>query len=152
MGALPAAPCRIHHVTSFAAYGDSHGREAEVGMDEPISFGYWVRRRRKALDLTSDELARQVGCAGVTIRKIEADERRRSRQIAERRAECLQLPPEDRAAFLRAARAELAVDRLAAPPQPALALPVPRRPDEPAPRRQALKGYVLHELIGEGGF
>jgi isochorismatase family protein len=30
---------------------------------EPISsFGYWLRRRRKALDLTQDELARQVGC------------------------------------------------------------------------------------------
>src|SRR5262249_57519740 len=28
----------------------------------------------------------------------------------------------------------------------------PRRPDERAPRRQALKGYELHELIGEGGF
>ena len=41
-------------------------------MDERISFGYWVRRRRKALDLTSEELAQQVGCAEVTIRMIEA--------------------------------------------------------------------------------
>ena len=37
-------------------------------MNETHSFGYWVRRRRKALDLTQAELAAQVGCAEVTIR------------------------------------------------------------------------------------
>ncbi len=52
---------------------------------EPISsFGYWLRRRRKALDLTQDELARQVGCAIGTLKKIETDERRPSKQLAER--------------------------------------------------------------------
>jgi serine/threonine protein kinase/DNA-binding XRE family transcriptional regulator len=126
--------------------------EAEVGMDEPISFGYWVRRRRKALDLTGEELAQQIGCAGVTIRKIEADARRPSRQIAERLAECLQIPLDDRAAFIRAARAELAVDRLATPPEPPVAAPAPRRPEDRMPRRQALKGYDLREQLGEGGF
>ena len=35
----------------------------EVHIDEPASFGYWVRRRRKALDLTQADLARKVGCA-----------------------------------------------------------------------------------------
>ena len=44
---------------------------------EPInSFGYWLRRRRKALDLTQDALARQAGCAPGTLKKIESDERR----------------------------------------------------------------------------
>jgi hypothetical protein len=56
----------------------------------------------------------------VTIRKIETDERRPSRQIAERLAECLQVPADQCAAFLQAARAELAVDRLT-PPIPPLA-------------------------------
>ncbi|HEX5690766.1 MAG TPA: helix-turn-helix transcriptional regulator, partial [Roseiflexaceae bacterium] len=51
-------------------------------MDEPVSFGYLVRRRRRALDLTQEELAQQIGCAAVTIRKIEADVRRPSRQVA----------------------------------------------------------------------
>jgi hypothetical protein len=37
-------------------------------MDGDASFGYWVRRRHKALDLTQDALARQVGCAETTIR------------------------------------------------------------------------------------
>ena len=45
-------------------------------MDSTASFGYWLRRRRKALDLTQEALARQVGCAVITIRKIEADELR----------------------------------------------------------------------------
>ncbi len=48
-----------------------------------ISFGYWVRRRRKALDLTQASLAKLVGCSIVTIKKIERDKRRSSQQIAE---------------------------------------------------------------------
>jgi WD40 repeat protein/transcriptional regulator with XRE-family HTH domain len=81
------------------------------------SFGRWLQRRRKALDLTQEELAQRVGCAAETLRKIEADVRRPSRQIAERLAEALEIPQADRAAFIKAARAELAVDRLAHPTQ-----------------------------------
>ena len=121
-------------------------------ISDTASFGDWLRRRRKALDLTQEVLARQVGCAVVTIRKIEADERRPSRQIAERLAECLQIPPTDRAAFLQAARAELAVDRLATPPDPPLAPPPPRRPSGRPPHQQVFKGYELREQLGEGGF
>ncbi|HEU5104118.1 MAG TPA: tetratricopeptide repeat protein [Roseiflexaceae bacterium] len=88
-------------------------------MDGNASFGYWVRRRRKALDLTQAELARRVGCAEGTIRMIEADARRPSRQIAERLADQLAIAPADRAAFIRAARAELSADRLAPPTQDA---------------------------------
>ncbi|NTU86126.1 MAG: protein kinase, partial [Chloroflexales bacterium] len=115
-------------------------------MDEPDSFGSWIRRRRKAQDLTREVLAAQVGCAVVTIRKIEADERRPSRQIAERLALALAIPTEDHEAFLRAARAELAVSRLTPPPTPtAPPLPLPNA----AP---VLRGYHLHEQIGTGGF
>jgi predicted ATPase/class 3 adenylate cyclase len=84
-------------------------------METNASFGYWVRRRRKALDLTQDELARRVGCSVILIRKIEADARRPSRQTAERLAEHLSVAPEQRAAFVSAARAALAVDKLAQP-------------------------------------
>src|SRR6266508_1082018 len=107
-------------------------------MDEASSFGYWLRRRRKALDLTQEELAQRVGCATETIKKIETDVRRPSRQMAERIAACLALPPAEHAAFLKAARAELAADQLAvatAPldatagvpdaPLPAPAVPLP---------------------------
>jgi len=84
-------------------------------MDEPTSFGYWVRRRRKALDLTQGDLARRVGCAEVTIQKIEADERRPAAQIAALLAEQLQIPPNERAAFLSAARGKLMPERGASP-------------------------------------
>ncbi len=49
---------------------------------------------------------------GVALRKIEADERRPSRQIAERLAECLKIAPDERATFLQVARGERRVDRL----------------------------------------
>ena len=97
-------------------------------MDEDnASFGYWVQRRRKALDLTQADLARRVGCSTGLIRMIEADTRRPSRQIAELLAEQLALPPDERAAFVKAARGELAVHRLAAP-TPSADSPLPRPP------------------------
>src|ERR1043165_2077868 len=98
-------------------------------MERTSSFGYWLRRRRKALDLTQEELARQVGCAVGMIKKLEGDERRPSRQMAARLADCLQLPPADQTAFLKAARAELAVDRLASPPE----TPIPSLHPTPRP-------------------
>lgn len=80
--------------------------------DEEISFGRWVRRRRKALDLTQPELAERIGCSLSAIRKIEGDERRPSRQIAALLAEHLQIAPEERENFVKVARAELRVARL----------------------------------------
>jgi transcriptional regulator with XRE-family HTH domain/tetratricopeptide (TPR) repeat protein len=68
------------------------------------SFGYWLRRRRKALDLTQEALARLVSCSRDAIRKIEADERRPSRGLAERLADKLVVPAEERQAFVDAAR------------------------------------------------
>lgn len=68
------------------------------------SFGYWLRRRRKALDLTQEALAQQIFCSGFTIRKIEADERRPSRRLAERLASALAIPGDELGGFLDAAR------------------------------------------------
>ena len=70
------------------------------------SFGDWLRRRRRALDFTQEELASQVGCAAVTLRKLEAEERRPSKQVADRLADVLQVAAEDRAVFLRFARGD----------------------------------------------
>jgi transcriptional regulator with XRE-family HTH domain/tetratricopeptide (TPR) repeat protein len=69
------------------------------------SFGYWLRRRRKALDLTQEALAERVSCSGFAIRKIEADERRPSLPLAHRLADALAVPADERRAFLDAARA-----------------------------------------------
>lgn len=92
------------------------------------SFGYWLRRRRKALDLTQEELAQTVACSRFAIRKIEADERRPSRRLAERLAEKLSIPPEERAAFLAAARSVRIAERL-----PVDQVPVAGAPSEAAP-------------------
>ena len=92
-------------------------------MDDWFSFGEWIRRRRKALDLTQTELACCAGCAVVTIRKIESDALRPSRQIAERLASCLTIPSTDQPAFLQAARAQRSVDRLGSPLAGALSSP-----------------------------
>ena len=51
-------------------------------MSDIISLGLWIKRRRKALDLTQGALAALVGCSLALIQKIEADARRPSREIA----------------------------------------------------------------------
>ena len=68
------------------------------------SFGQWLKRRRRALDMTQEELAQRVGCAEVTIFKIEADERRPSKQIAQLLAQQLAIPPPDGDVFVKFAR------------------------------------------------
>jgi class 3 adenylate cyclase len=87
-------------------------------MDRTHSFGYWLRRRRKALDLTQAELAQRVSCSLDLIQKIEADARRPSKQLAERLADSLGLATDERALFVQAARAERSADRLMLPSQP----------------------------------
>lgn len=79
------------------------------------SFGHWVRRRRKALDLTQNELAQRVGCSPSLIFKIETDERRPSRQIAELLAVHLEVPADQYEKFMKVARQELAVLRMGEP-------------------------------------
>src|SRR3954451_19025630 len=93
-------------------------------MEQTVSFGDWLRQRRRSFDLTQEELARRVGCATGTIKKIETDARRPSREIAALLATQLLLAPEEREDFIRCARAELAPDRL----------PPPTRAPGPAPR------------------
>src|SRR5215207_3664801 len=79
---------------------------AEVVMTAKTSFGQWLKQRRKALDLTREELAGRVGCATITLYKIEADKRRPSKQMAALLAENLNIPSEEHAAFIQFVRAE----------------------------------------------
>jgi predicted ATPase/DNA-binding XRE family transcriptional regulator len=95
-------------------------------MNDERSFGNWLRQHRRALDLTQAELAHQVGCSAITLRKLEAEERRPSKQIAERLADVLQVAPDDRPAFLRFARG----DPFAAPSS-SPAVPQPEQPKAP---------------------
>ena len=71
---------------------------------ESLPFGLWLKRRRRALDLTQEELAQQIGCALVTLRKIESGERRPSKPILERLTVIFSLPPAEQPAFMAYAR------------------------------------------------
>ncbi len=86
-------------------------------MEHSISFGEWLTEYRQNLHLQRAELASRIGCATVTLRKIEMDERRPSRQLAEQLAAQLAIPPGQRPLFVRVARGELSVNQLP-PPRP----------------------------------
>lgn len=73
---------------------------------EQHSFGYWLRLKRKVLNLTREQLAERVGYSAATIRKIEDEERRPSVQIAARLAEIFNIPQNERESFLRFARGD----------------------------------------------
>lgn len=126
------------------------------------TFGKLVKQQRKALGLTQMELARLVACSPETIKKIEADERRPSRQIAELLARHLALGAAQTATFLRLARLGTALESdlesdlaLASPraPLPTAAIPLLGRQAEV----QAVSALLMHPevrlvtLTGVGG-
>jgi predicted ATPase/transcriptional regulator with XRE-family HTH domain len=104
-------------------------------MENNLSFGYWLRRRRKAMDFTQSELGRRVGASEIMIRKIEADERRPSVQLAELLANRLAVPEDEREVFINAARNPASIENLPlvnhpiikhrTPPTPPSNLPAP---------------------------
>src|SRR5262245_11067224 len=131
-------------------------------MQRDNQFGSWLRGRRKALDLTQAELASQIGCAVVTVKKIETTAQRPSKQMAERLAKVLSIAPPEQAAFVAFARglsatppaglplrteASLA-DHLPSPPTPFVG-----RSEEMALLRQRLDDpdCRLLTLVGPGG-
>src|SRR5262245_15861716 len=141
-------------------------------MEAPVSFGQWLKERRKKVDLTQADLASCAGCTTATIRKIEAEERRPSRQVAELLADCLHIPAEQRSLFLQVARGERRADRLAVvSPAPEVQSPVapflpslrPNLPPLPAPllgreRELTVIAQLLSDphcrlltLVGPGG-
>lgn len=69
-----------------------------------VSFGVWLKRQRKALGMTQEQLGRQVFCSTSALKKIEAGLRRPSVQIAERLAEIFNIPANEKMAFTRFAR------------------------------------------------
>ena len=94
-------------------------------MESTFSFGYWIRRQRKALDLTQQVLAERVGCSLAAIKKIESDERRPSRQIAERLADILKVPTDQHEMFLEVARGIRPVDQLLVGHEPLVSTRLP---------------------------
>ena len=70
-------------------------------------FKDWIKKQRKSLDYTQDELARQVGCSIATIRGVEQGTLRPSRQLAELIAAALEVPSGEIPAFVQWARGVL---------------------------------------------
>ncbi len=117
-------------------------------MKQERSFGVFVRGRRREMDLTQEELARRVGCAAITLRKIEADDLRASVQIAERLAMALAIPLDERAEFVRWARSVRPASSDLPQVTPPPSMEEIGRDDLTG---RAIRGYALAERIGMGG-
>jgi transcriptional regulator with XRE-family HTH domain len=117
-------------------------------MNQELSFGAFIRQRRREMDLTQEELARRVGCAAITLRKIEADDLRASVQIAERLAMALAIPLEERSEFVRRARAVRPESAELPQVTPPPSMEEIGRDDLTG---RAIRGYALAERIGMGG-
>lgn len=134
------------------------------------SFGKWLQRRRKAEDLTQKQLAERAFCSLNTIKKIETDQRRPSRELAQSLAAALRLPPEQVEIFIECARGLRPVDHLGveignkregetpAPlrfrslaPLPQPATPLIGRDEELDRLRTLLAQSWLVTIIGPGG-
>jgi WD40 repeat protein/transcriptional regulator with XRE-family HTH domain len=68
------------------------------------AFARALRERRRALDMTQADFANRVGCATITLKRIETGTLRPSRQLAERMLRLLELPPAEREELVRRAR------------------------------------------------
>src|SRR3954462_4567896 len=74
--------------------------------DEELTFAQWLQRRRQTLRLTQGELGKLAACSAATIRKLEADERRPSPDVAKLLAVALHIPEAENSVFLRFARGD----------------------------------------------
>ena len=73
-------------------------------MQDEISFGSWLRKQRRTLDLTRQTFADQVGCAEVTLRRIEAGTLKPSKQLAQTLLEKLGVPKAEQSQWIAFAR------------------------------------------------
>jgi len=117
-------------------------------METISSFGEWLRRARKACDLTQAELAQQVGCAEGTIRNLEADGLRPSKQLAARLAAQLGLDEDAQAALVALARGSMAPLPVL-PPLPTLPAPESFTPRELKILRLVALGLSNREIADE---
>ena len=98
-----------------------------------LSFGEWLKYRRKTLDLTRDKLAWQVGCSFETIKKIESGDLKPSVQLAELIAGTLSVPVSEQAGFVQFARDSMATAPAAAY-SGSVVVPLPAdEPGDPSP-------------------
>ncbi len=124
-------------------------------MSHSDSVGHLIRHTREMLDLTQKELASEIGCSAITIRKIEAGERRPSKHLARKLAESLKISASKVPHFMEIVRAmdlpdtsELLYSNLPLP----LSSLVGRKAEIEATRQKLLQPSVrLLTLIGPPG-
>ncbi|MDQ3250064.1 MAG: tetratricopeptide repeat protein [Chloroflexota bacterium] len=105
-------------------------------MPDLLSFGPWLKQRRKVLDITQDDLAHAATCSVATVRKLESEDLLPSKQLAQQLALALRVPAAEHEAFVTFARAEretavVGAFGAATQPQPDPWQPAP--PAQPAP-------------------
>jgi predicted ATPase/DNA-binding XRE family transcriptional regulator len=127
-------------------------------MQESISFGTWLRQKRRLLDLTQKTFANRVGCAEITVRRMEADEYKPSKELALTLFEKLGIPEAERPQWVSFARGMSSLPDPATPQvnKPNSNLPVSLtsfigRGKEQADVIQLLSKHRLVTLTGSGG-
>jgi len=127
-------------------------------MPEELSFGTWLRQRRRTLDLTQKALAEQVGCAEITVRRMEADAYKPSNELAIVLFEKLGVSESERPQWVAFARgmSELPAKQIVKPNKPKSNLPASLTSFIGREREQAdvislLAKYRLVTLTGPGG-
>src|SRR5687768_1957239 len=127
-------------------------------MQEEMSFGVWLRKQRRAFDLTRQAFADRVGCAEVTLRRIEAGTLKPSKELASILLEKLGIPEIERPGWISFARglSGFPTHSIALSNKPKSNLPAPLttfigREKEQADVIRLLTKHRLVTLTGSGG-
>lgn len=117
----------------------------------PPTFVQWLKRLRRAQDLTQEALAERMFCSIQTIRFLEAGSRRPSIDMAERLADVLGVPATERDLFVRRARIPAAEEPPAGSPSPMVDTTGAGSPDVPlagAPEQESTSTiYALPTVV-----
>lgn len=112
-------------------------------MDDAITFGQWVKQRRKALSMTQVELGRLISCSVIMVKKIEADQRRPSIRVTKLLAGYLKITPQERQTFMQLAHPNLTHEKIEE-----IISPYSQSLNQPARKRATNLRTPLTALIG----
>lgn len=127
--------------------------------NEVITFGTWLRGERRRLDLSRQVLAGKVGCAEITLRRIESGTLKPSRELARILLEQIGIPGSEHDRWIPFARGLSGYPNQAAAPitaRPSSNLPVflttfVGRTKEITEINHLLSRYRLVTMTGSGG-
>lgn len=125
-------------------------------MQDETSFGVWLRRQRRSLDLTRQVFANQIGCAEVTLRRIEAGTLKPSKELAKTILERLDIPKTEQLQWIAFARGLSGLPLTTSPSRPITNLPISftsliGREKEQSDVIQLITEHRLITLTGPGG-